>query len=220
MIKCIIFDFDGTLVKSNEIKRELFFKVVKPYGDYDCIVESVLRERAEADRYDILTEIANRLIASGNLAENESCEELAFSLISDYAKSSEEMIVNCEEVPGTSELLNALLMKGVPLFINSATPISPLKRILMLRLFDRYFAGVYGRPNSKIENMQSIMDATNSRPDEMIFIGDNEVDRQTAEAIGCHFIGIKSSSSYFELDTNFSAINMTEAKSIILKLLH
>ncbi|KAF0220669.1 MAG: hypothetical protein FD174_993 [Geobacteraceae bacterium] len=219
MIKCIVFDFDGTLVKSNEIKRELFFKVIQPYGDYDFIVESVLREKAEADRYVILTEIASRLIATGNLVENVSSDELAFSLISNYAKSSEEMIVSCEEVSGTTELLNSLLIKGISLFINSATPLNPLKKILMLRLFDKYFAGVYGRPNSKIENMQIIMDVTKSEPSEIIFIGDNEVDRQTAETIGCYFIGINNASSCFAFEPNYSAINMTEAKSIIFNML-
>ena len=77
MIKCIVFDFDGTLVKSNKIKHQLFFEVAKAHGGTDCIVDDVIKEKAGEDRYAIFGEIANRVV-----------KEMAFPLKSWHRFSS------------------------------------------------------------------------------------------------------------------------------------
>jgi len=42
MIKCVIFDFDGTLVKSNEIKIRVFYEVTKDLVGADSILDKIL----------------------------------------------------------------------------------------------------------------------------------------------------------------------------------
>ena len=49
--KCIVFDFDGTLVNSNSIKRDTFFEIAAQVSDSEHIMEEVLHRSAGKDRY-------------------------------------------------------------------------------------------------------------------------------------------------------------------------
>lgn len=215
MIKCVVFDFDGTLVQSNEIKRKVFYQVVQEYGNFDPIVDATLNELASADRFSILARIASVIAANESLPNGMTCEDVALSLTDEYSRVCEVMIAGCEEVGGASELLKALSDEGIALFINSATPYHPLKRIIELRSFDKYFLGVYGNLKDKVRNLREIMKVTCSDPSELIFIGDSEADRHAAETIGCYFIGIISNPDSFAFRPAFAAHNLIEAKLIM-----
>ncbi|MDX2479991.1 MAG: hypothetical protein QNK24_06615, partial [Desulfuromusa sp.] len=70
MICCVVFDFDGTLVNSNDIKRETFFDVARSWDPKGEIVAEVLKDWPTADRYNKLEKIAEGLIARKLLPEN------------------------------------------------------------------------------------------------------------------------------------------------------
>ena len=53
MVKCVVFDFDGTLVGSNEIKRRTFYEVTKNLVDADILLDKILSSPDSGDRYDI-----------------------------------------------------------------------------------------------------------------------------------------------------------------------
>ena len=42
MYKCAIFDFDGTLVQSNEIKKETFYEVTQNFSELSSILDKIL----------------------------------------------------------------------------------------------------------------------------------------------------------------------------------
>ena len=43
MYKCAIFDFDGTLVQSNEIKKETFYEVTQNFSGVSSILDKILQ---------------------------------------------------------------------------------------------------------------------------------------------------------------------------------
>lgn len=215
MAKCVVFDFDGTLVESNEIKRDAFYRVVESFRESRKIVDEALAFKADDDRYGILREIARRMLDERIIPPHKAVEEYADVLVKEYTQICEKLISECHEVMGATELLKKLINDKYLVFINSATPSEPLKRILKLRSIDKYFTGIYGRPGSKIENLQNIMDTANIGSNEIIFIGDNESDRFAAEVMGCHFIGILNDSSNFKFRPLRTARNLLEVKEII-----
>ena len=69
-------------------------------------------------------------------------------------------------MPGATETLDELSDKGLLLFINSATPVEPLRRILQLRNWTHFFREVYGVEASKAENLEEIALTTKTKPAE------------------------------------------------------
>ena len=84
MIKCVVFDFDGTLVDSNTIKRETFFAIARPWDSSGKIVAEVFERWPAANRYEKTYKIAEALISRNLLSKDSSLEEWASHLANEY----------------------------------------------------------------------------------------------------------------------------------------
>jgi phosphoglycolate phosphatase-like HAD superfamily hydrolase len=196
MIRCVAFDFDGTLVQSNAIKRQAFFQTVRLLGeDLDDVVEDVLRH-VPGDRYILLREMAARADARRPLPPSGTAwpERLADA----YTKICDDEIARCPEVPGAMEALETLRRRGCALFINSSTPSAPLVAVVNRRNMGGSFRGVWGNDAGKVENLQRALALTNARVDEMVFVGDAEADRAAAATLGCRFVGVANEFNDFK----------------------
>ena len=102
-IKVIVFDFDGTLIDSNELKYDAFFKLF-PSGDYQKkIVTEVLSEFFQESRYVILREIIKK-VNSGIINEGELDNR-----VNELATEYNDLVVagakHCKEKPVAKEVL-------------------------------------------------------------------------------------------------------------------
>ena len=193
-INCIVFDFDGTLVDSNLIKQEAYYVVSHSLGYTKQVVANVLAS-VSGDRFSILREIVNQVAQAGQLPESRSIDDWVSVLVAEYTALCEQNISTCPEIPGATVVLSQLKTMGYLLFVSSATPLEPLKRLLSLRKLDTYFAGVYGRPATKVESLQEIMNAYRLSSRELVVVGDGEDDRESALVTGCNFIRVDPSFS-------------------------
>ncbi len=68
-IKIIVFDFDGTLVDSNEIKFNAYYDIFPKNDDYTKIIDNILNRFREKSRYFIIKEILQQ---AGEIADIKS----------------------------------------------------------------------------------------------------------------------------------------------------
>ena len=191
MIQAVIFDFDGTLVDSNDIKKKAFYSVTKNIDGADSLLDKILSTPESGDRYDIFTTLSKKL----KLVSNISVDSSKLSHL--YTQLCENEISRARELLGVSEALNQLNKLGIKLFISSATPESTLRKIIDVRGWSGIFDTVLGAPSKKIEHVKKISAQNNFVMSDIVYVGDSAVDRETAILAGCHFIGVGANETRF-----------------------
>jgi phosphoglycolate phosphatase len=179
----VAFDFDGTLVDSNAIKRGTYFDVLAAVPGGRAVLDEVLSRYPGADRHGVLTRAHEELRARGAAGLPPASE-----WVDAYSRLCEERVIACDEIPGAGAAL-AELARGHALYLASATPEDALVRVVAGRGWSNRFAGVYGGPRSKVENLERIAVRQRVRAEEIVYVGDGAVDREAAAAFGCAFFG-------------------------------
>jgi phosphoglycolate phosphatase len=185
MIRCVVFDFDGTLVLSNEIKHEGFLAIANDFVDGLDKMYSIL-ENPPGDRYAIFNKFAEIIGDSADAA----------NLANLYGAWCEGPILSCSERQGAKIALQQLQYKGLSIYLNSATPENPLRSLVNKRYNPGTFDGIYGGHDCKVANLKKVMGIEQLEPFEIAMIGDGIDDWQAAKDFGCHFIGVKDGSLY------------------------
>ena len=108
MIRCIVFDFDGTLVNSNHIKLQAFYEVTHSHNPSGSTVTRILKQYPNKDRHGIFLEIVRELFAKNKTPKYQSPEALTTQWVEAYTFNCEQAIATCEEYNGW-ENLNKML---------------------------------------------------------------------------------------------------------------
>ena len=181
----LVFDFDGVLVDSVEVKTEAFAALYRPYGE-DVVKQVISHHRANGgvNRFEKFKYYHANFL--GKVIDNMEIQRLsdAFSAI------VVDCVINAPTVPGAEEFLLSNYKDRV-CYVNSGTPEHEMNIIVSKRSWDMYFKRIYGSPTSKQENLVKIMKA---HPDvekvSFLFFGDALSDLYASEECGVDFIGI------------------------------
>lgn len=200
VIAGVAFDFDGTLVQSNEIKRQTYYHVAQEANCPVEIVDCVLGAETQGDRHHVITLIAAEMEQRNLLPAGENTAQCSQGLIARYSDLCETRIAACPELPGASEALKELDNLGLKLFLNSATPLNYLNKILPHRSFAGHISAVYGGPATKVENLKAITRNLGCSHSEVLVVGDGEDDLRAARQSGCQFVGVLGGKGDFAAD--------------------
>jgi phosphoglycolate phosphatase len=174
-VDVLVFDFDGTLIDSDGLKRDTYFRVGAEFCINRITVQSALVEGG--DRF----EVFRRLAASANRPD---CAE---TMVNAYTRYLEQGIPKRRSAPGIPETLKELKRNGISLFLNSATPRKELMRIVAALGWADEFEDILGRPESKSDNLRQIVASIRCDTDRLVVIGNGHDDAAAAEEIGCRF---------------------------------
>jgi phosphoglycolate phosphatase-like HAD superfamily hydrolase len=180
LIQCYVFDFDGTLIDSNHVKRSAIYEISRQYGVSMASVEKGLDNPARPGRYQLFH----------NIFVLENKERFASAAIKDYTALTLQNISTSAPIKGALELLKTLKNKNIPCYINSATPEGPLVDIVKHMDWNQYFNGVFGRPASKVDNLKKISTELNLDESSILMVGDGSNDMAAANEFGCPFWAI------------------------------
>lgn len=181
--QAFIFDFDGVLVDSVQVKTEAYRKMFSPFGEdiAERVVQHHLRHgglsRFEKFRYYYREFLQQPL-------EESDVDRLA----AEFSSLVVQAVVAAPEIPGATGFLEDFAGK-VRFFINSGTPEGELKDILRRRGWETRFLEVRGSPQSKQKNLEMILKQHALTPSQCLFFGDSPSDYEAATAMKVPFLG-------------------------------
>jgi len=182
VIKAIIFDFDGVLLESADIKTRAFAKLFeKDHSDKLTSIIAYHMENMGISRYIKFRYIFEKILKMPLTVEEENRlgEEFSAIVINE--------VLAAPFVPGALEFLQKYY-KEYLFFVASGTPEEELDCIIEKRELNGYFVEVHGTPRKKADIIADILDRHNLIPLEVLFVGDAESDLIAAQTTRVHFI--------------------------------
>lgn len=179
----IIFDFDGVLVESVDVKTRAFAELYRSHGE--TVVQQVVAyhlahggvSRYEKFRY------FHRVFLDLELGDEEEGW-----LASRFSALVEDAVVAAPWVRGAKQFV-AAYHDRLPLYVASATPSEELLRIVRRRGVWTFFREVAGTPEKKGEIIRRVVAQHGYSPQRVLMVGDALADLEGAEFAGVSFLG-------------------------------
>ena len=181
MVKAIIFDLDGVIIESAEIKTKAFELLFADYPDKLQAIIDYHKENAGISRYVKFRHFYEKILGQELSVEKE--DELGYQ----FSQIVLEKVMKAPLVVGVEDFLENNHQHYL-LFIASGTPEEELHYILRQRGLDTYFQGIYGTPRTKTGIIKQILTQYQLSNREVSFIGDAESDRIATTETNIFFI--------------------------------
>ena len=178
----IIFDFDGVILESNDIKASVFSELFREWSEHLPAILDLHWKLGGVCRYRKF-DLIYRDILGLPLDEAEQ-RQLGQRFEALVAASIE----TCPFVPGALEFLTEYASR-IPLFVVSGAPEAELRAIVTRRGIAGYFTEVHGSPRAKTEIIAQILDRHRFDPATVVFVGDSSTDHEAARQAGLAFVG-------------------------------
>ncbi len=185
----VVFDCDGVILDSNRLKS-------------DAMGEALEGEPRERRQEFVEWHSANggisRYVKFAHYFEKmhpvPDAKERTRAAIERYAGLVQQGLLACNELPGLRPLLERLNDAGVACFVNSGGDEEEVRVALAARGLASFFAGIFGSPATKPDNMRRIANIDKSMPG--LFLGDARSDHAAASAAGFDFVFIAAFSEW------------------------
>ena len=200
-LTAVVFDFDGTLVDTNKVKRSGFFEVVATDPQGSETMAAVL-DRVTGDRRKIFeTYLADRLPQHAP-----SRSQHANELTAAYSYLVDARVAFADEIEGASALLHGLRRAGMRLYLSSATPLDNLQHIIEQRQWTHHFDEIFGAPTPKVDTLRNLVRRHGGQATQIAVVGDGEDDRSSARDVGCAFFPVGDFRSGRNSDTRIFSL--------------
>jgi phosphoglycolate phosphatase-like HAD superfamily hydrolase len=182
-LSAVVFDFDGVLVESVDIKTQAFAALYAEHGG--AVQKQVVAHHlafGSVSRFEKIrhyeTVLLNRSVT----------QDEVLVLAERFGQMVEDAVVASPAVDGALTLLDHLSGR-MAMFVVSGTPEVELQRITQRRGMSKYFREVRGSPEKKPAILRDLIERFGLIPDESVMIGDSLGDYEAAAVCGLSFIG-------------------------------
>ena len=181
-IKAVVFDCDGVILESTDIKTESFralFKRGHP-GRVAEILDYHVRHMG-ISRHVKFRHICTEILGQAYTPRREA------RLAAEFSRLVLDRVLKCPVVPGTREFLRGARGR-YRFFVASGTPQEELDLILRRRRLLGHFERAWGSPAKKPDVIRRVLREGPFRKSEVVFVGDAESDWRAAKETGVRFV--------------------------------
>jgi len=180
----LVFDFDGVIADSVEVKTKAF---VKLFEKYDSEIQQKIAihhsQHGGMTRVEKIRYYYNAFI--GKTLDN----EILAALCDEFSELVVDKVVAASEIQGVKDFLDFCNSTAL-CFIDSATPDAEIVKIVSRRGLRKYFYEILGSGKSKADNLTYILEKYQIEPRRCLFFGDAASDYNAARERGVDFVGI------------------------------
>lgn len=182
----IIFDFDGVLAETNEIRFEGFTELFADLPE-DVMTRFMTFVRANGglSRYAKIRHLYEHI-----LCEAVTDEEVAV-LARQYSNCVMQKVIQAEEVAGSRDFL-AEHEGRFRFAVVSGSDQEELRQVCRARGIGHYFQAILGSPKEKKDNIVELLARREWDPRASVYVGDSQNDYHAATGAGIDFIARRS----------------------------
>jgi phosphoglycolate phosphatase-like HAD superfamily hydrolase len=184
--KHIIFDFDGVLAETNDIRFDGFRSLFKNHNE-DLVNTLIKYARLNGgkSRYDKIRYFFENII-------NEAIsKDKIYELALQYSQLVKQKVIDALPVRGSTEFLSQY-QKEFCFAIVSGSDQDELRDVCKARGIDHFFIEILGSPLSKSLNISQLLPKKGWKKELCVYIGDSPDDLEAAKMNGIDFIGRNS----------------------------
>lgn len=199
MIKTILWDFDGVIAESVNVKTEAFYDMYLPFGKE--IAEKVVEHHMAnggVSRFEKFRFYHDNFL--GKKLSQEEINEMATK----FSEVVLSKVVSSPYIPGVLEFIKSTQNKYRH-YIISGTPHDEMNLIVEKRSIASYFISVMGSPKTKTDWIRTLVSNNELETTSSVFIGDATTDYNAARETGVHFV-LREVEYNLELFSNYKGI--------------
>jgi phosphoglycolate phosphatase-like HAD superfamily hydrolase len=182
VIRAVVFDFDGVVLESADVKTDAFVELFASHGpEVAAKVKAHHLANLGISRFVKFAWIHEHLLGCPITDEESRALGERFSAL------ALDKVLAAPFVPGAEAALAALAATH-PLFVASGTPQDELDLIVDRRGLRARFREVHGTPRDKPEILRDVMARHGLAASETLFVGDGASDHKAASATGVEFL--------------------------------
>lgn len=186
--RLVVFDLDGVVVDSNELKVECMREALAEFGTelVGPYIHEFRRTFGRTRREHFLS--FHRYHLGGEEATGERFETFYQRYAGGYAELLAERYPKAPLCPDADVLVRSLSARGLPLYVATGTLTAEAERVLDGHGLAGEFRAVLGGDEPKARRLSTALAAVGAAPGEAVLLGDSRQDLLAAQTVGMGFV--------------------------------
>lgn len=199
--KNFLFDFDGTIIDSVNVKAEAFGQIYEPLCG-SAVSQIIDHHLAHGG----MNRVEKFIHYHDKFLNRQLTEAEVRDLSAAFAGIVYKKLVAAPFIEGAIEFITTLFKREKKLFIVSGSPEEELRRLVRERGIEKFWTEIKGAPTAKHEHVEKILQQYQLNQTDCVLFGDAEEDRVAADINSILFVPVNFYNGR-EGYKNFSILN-------------